>query len=372
MKRRNFVALEGTTIVATSGIYYLSCNTGLFKRADTRNEVHQNIPVENADEREILFLASRAPSGHNTQPWFVIYVKPYHWIIGNDKSKWLPTVDPTQRETVMSIGAFLQNLEYAAQNAGYVCQFTLLATCNQDEKMMEVHLKKSSDFVTYDIQKIKQRRTLRSNYLNSTLKEEDLIFLTENETDFIHYIPNTSIVNQWLNEQTIVANNLQINRQDAQEELSEWIRFSSKKAQSRADGLSVASMEIDGITAWYLRNFYEKSDVMKAGFKEKSINRVREQVAHSAGWLLITSKDDTVKSLLDTGKRLQRLLLKIKDRNIAIHPMTQIMEEPSTRQLLKTSIVLNDHIQLVLRIGYVAKYPQPVSLRRPLEWFVRT
>ncbi|MCI3936293.1 hypothetical protein MQX03_03730 [Chryseobacterium aahli] len=33
------------------------------------------------DEKEILILASLAPSGHNTQPWFVKYHEPFHWTI---------------------------------------------------------------------------------------------------------------------------------------------------------------------------------------------------------------------------------------------------------------------------------------------------
>lgn len=56
-------------------------------------------------------------------------------IIGNEKSKWLPAVYPSQRETVLSIGAFIQNLEFAANNAGYLCQFNLLAVINQDENI---------------------------------------------------------------------------------------------------------------------------------------------------------------------------------------------------------------------------------------------
>jgi len=27
--------------------------------------------------------------------------------------------------------------------------------------------------------------------------------------------------------------------------------------------------------------------------------------------------------------------------------------------------------QFMLRVGYLNKYPDPVSLRRPVEWFVR-
>ena len=371
MDRRNFIVIAGATIVVAGGLYYLSSDKSNFVRADIEGDSSENIPLKD-DERAILYLASLAPSGHNTQPWFVKYIEPYHWIIGNDKSKWLIGVDPTQRETMLSIGAFLQNLEYAASKSGYACQFTLLATTNHDENIVEVKLANAMNSIKYDVQKIKQRRTLRSNYLSDVLKKEDISYLTSNEPDFIHYIPNSSREHQWLNEQTIEANKIQAYRDDAEKELSDWIRFSSKDAKAHCDGLTIASMEIEGITAWYLRNFYEKADVMKSSFREKSIDSTRKQVAKSAGWLLITSKDDSVATLLETGKRLQRLFLKIRERNIAIHPMTQILEESATRQILHSSIGINDNVQFILRTGYVKNYPQPVSLRRPVDWFVRS
>ncbi|MBC8046054.1 MAG: hypothetical protein H7Y00_04615 [Fimbriimonadaceae bacterium] len=243
------------------------------------------------DEREILYLASLAPSGHNTEHWFVKYVEHWHWIIGNDKSKWLPAIDPTQREIILSIGTFLQNLEYAANNLGYDCQFNLLATSNQDENIMEVKLVKSGNAPKYDIEKIKQRRTVRSNYLSDMLKKEDADYLMKEETDFIHFIPNTTKEYNWICEQTIEANKVQFYRDDAQKELADWIRFSNKDAEQYRDGLTTASMEIVGISAWVLRNFYGKSNVMKKDFREANIDKVKKQVSQSAGWLLITSKD---------------------------------------------------------------------------------
>src|SRR5664279_2748844 len=135
MNRRNFIAIAGGTMVAGGGVYYLSTDKSNFVRADIKNEATGNIPLTD-DEQAILYLASLAPSGHNAQPWFVKYIEPYHWIIGNDTSKWLTGVDPTQRETMLSIGAFLQNLEYAAGRSGYACQFTLLASSNQDENII--------------------------------------------------------------------------------------------------------------------------------------------------------------------------------------------------------------------------------------------
>ncbi len=371
MNRRNFITLTGATFVVAGGAYYLSTDKSNFLRTDIKDVSLRRIPL-NKDERVILELASLAPSGHNTQPWFVKYIEPYHWIIGNEKTRWLLGVDPTQRETILSIGAFLQNLEFAASNFGYDCQFNLLAKNNQDEDVMEVKLTKTSHLVKYNVQKIRDRRTIRSNYLIDVLKKEDVNCLTANELDFIHYIPNSSKEHQWLNEQTIEANKLQAYRNNAEKELAQWIRFSSKDAKINCDGLTLASMEIEGLKAWYLRNFYGKADVMKNSFRHKSIESVIKQVSKSAGWLLITSKDNSVATLLETGKRFQRLLLKIRERNIAIHPMTQILEEPSTMQILNSSIGIGGSIQFILRIGYVKNYLQPVSLRRPVDWFVRT
>ena len=68
---------------------------------------------------------------------------------------------------------------------------------------------------------------------------------------------------------------------------------------------------------------------------------------------------------------MQRLFLKVKEKGIAINPMTQILEETSTTQALNQSIGITDRVQFLLRAGYVKNYPLPVSLRRPVEWFVR-
>ena len=370
MKRKKFIGIAGGTAVATGATAYLLSDKSNLVRADIDPTDNRNTTLK-PDEKEILFLASLAPSGHNTQPWFVQYLEPYHWIIGNDKSKWLPAVDPTQRETILSIGAFIQNLEYAASSFGYICHWHLLATTNQDERVMEVKLSKKELKNIFDIAKIKSRRTIRSNFLSDVLKKEDLQDLVGSKSEFIHYLPVTSKESQFINEQTIEANRLQADRNPAQQELADWIRFSSRDAQEYRDGLTTASMEIEGISGWVVRNFYGKDAVMKNDFRARGINQVQKEVSESAGWILITSNDGSVATLLETGRRMQRLFLKVRERNIAIHPMTQILEEPSTRQQLNQSIGISENIQFILRTGYVKDYPLPVSLRRPVDWFMR-
>ncbi|MEO5942644.1 MAG: hypothetical protein ABIP30_01195 [Ferruginibacter sp.] len=371
MKRREFLIVAGSTVAVAGITYYLGSDKTNFVREDSKQNPVGKFPLTN-DEREILFLASLAPSGHNTQPWFIKYLEPYHWIVCNDKTRWLIAVDPTQRETILSIGAFAQTLEYAAANAGYNCVFTLLASTNQDENIMDVKLTKPSGVATFDIAKIKSRRTVRSNYLNDVLKNEDANFLLNEEKDWFHFIQKGSKEYTYLNEQTIEANRIQSYRNTAEKELSDWIRFSSKDAKKNRDGLTAASMEIEGLPAWVVRNFYNKSSVMKNSFRDKNIDNVINQVSQSAGWLLITSKDNSVATLLETGKRMQRLFLKVRNKSIAIHPMTQILEESFTKLNINKSIGITDNIQFILRVGYVKDYPEPVSLRRPVDWFVRT
>ena len=370
MDRRKFLAIGGGTIILASATFYTLSDTSNFVRADIHPDPNPDVRLLQ-DERELLYLASLAPSGHNTQPWFIKYLEPLHWLVCNDKNKWLPAVDPSQRETLLSIGAFIQNLAYAADALGYRYEFTLLASTNQDEKVMEIKLIKMGQRYQFNTQNIKKRRTLRSNLLSDKLKKEDIKLLVDNEPDFTQFISNGTKEYQYLNEQTIEANKLQSYRNTAQEELANWIRFSSSDAEKYRDGLTTATMEIEGISGWVVRNFYGKSNVMGKGFRDQAIDQVEKQVASSAGWFLITSKDTSVTSLIETGMRMQRLFLKVRDRNIAIHPMTQILEEPSIHQNLNSSIGIDHHVQFILRTGYVKNYPEPVSLRRPIDSLIR-
>ncbi|MGY4537650.1 hypothetical protein ACVW0P_002069 [Mucilaginibacter sp. UYNi724] len=226
MKRREFLGAAGGAVVIAGATYYGFSDKSNFVRANLKPD-NQTKTLLTKDERQILYLASLAPSGHNTQPWFIKHIEPLHWVICNDKSKWLPAVDPTQRETMLSIGAFIQNLAYASDSLGYKCQFSLMANTNQDEQVMEVKLTKPGNQSRYDTKSIVERRTVRSNILPGALKNEDIRLLISNEPDLVHFIPRTTKAYQYLNEQTIEANKVQSYRNAAQKELADWIRFSN-------------------------------------------------------------------------------------------------------------------------------------------------
>src|SRR5262249_3613515 len=75
----------------------------------------------------LLYYASLAPSGHNAQPWTVRIDGREIWV-GTDSARWLPKVDPANRELMLSVGAFLENLIAAAPAHGFVADCEVVGT----------------------------------------------------------------------------------------------------------------------------------------------------------------------------------------------------------------------------------------------------
>jgi len=66
------------------------------------------------------------------------------------------------------------------------------------------------------------------------------------------------------------------------------------------------------------------------------------------------------------------MALLARERRIAIQPMTQYLEEKEGLNQIAANHETDVVSQFVLRVGYLKTYPEPVSLRRPVNWFVRS
>jgi hypothetical protein len=126
-------------------------------------------------------------------------------------------------------------------------------------------------------------------------------------------------------------------------------------------------------TSWFARQymylFMDEDTVMTESFREKGIEAAARQVREGAGWIVVTSPDDRPASLLDAGRRTQRMWLRCRGRDVAVHPMSQVLEEAPWRHRVADTLGLDHEPQYLLRVGYVDDYPEPVSMRRPVEDF---
>jgi len=325
----------------------------------------QNIQGLSDDEIKILYLASLAPSGHNTQPWMITIKGPRRWVIRSDKLRWLPAVDPDNREMMLSIGAFIENLSVAAGIQGYEAEIDVIGKDNFSSEIAEVRLIKGKPTTVSD-KVIKERRTVRKHLLKNTLSMEDINHLVGSNKNTVFYYPLHSKEGSYLSQANVLANKSQVYREDAQTELAKWIRWTDREARQYCNGLTPESMEMEGIVRWYSKHFFNKTDVLSKTFKNETIKLVEEQVQNCAGWLVVKSNGSTVADLINTGRVLQSAWLSAHEKLIAFHPMTQVLEETPWRTELATELGHSGNIQFVIRIGYIKAYPQPVSLRMPM------
>jgi hypothetical protein len=382
MNRRDFLKLSGEGMFLLGGMSMLNA-CGSLKRDDLPQSNGEKASLKGLekDEMEILYLASLAPSGHNTQPWVVRILEPSHWVIGSDKKRWLPAVDPENRELLLGIGAFIENLVLAAGTFGYEVDIQITANSSLERDIAEIRLKKGKT-ADFPLEKIRKRRTVRSGYTDQEIKAEDLKYITKHDATSctvanVHsphsfYFPNNSLQGKYLQEGTIAANRAQAFRDPAQEELASWIRWSNKDARQYRNGLTSESMEIRGFAGWYVRNFYNRESVLKKSFREQTVDIVSKQVKTCGGWLVVTSADSNIPTLIDYGRVFGNMLLKIREKMIAIHPMTQMLEEEAWKNRIVKELGISGEVQWILRIGYLKSYPDPVSLRRSVSWFVQT
>ena len=353
-----------------AALYLTLAPAAVLAKSKTDPMRETGMPVPGLDEKQIRILsyAALAPSGHNTQPWMVKIREPNHWTIAVNSMRRLPAVDPENRELLLSIGTFAENLYLAAGAMGYEAAMRVVATDAFCEDVVDVKLT-PRDLSDYPLDRLEKRRTVKNDLLDKEISQADLDYITEPLGDGFRFFPRSSEHAKCFTDGTIEANKLQVARDDAQRELAKWIRFTKKQIREHRDGLTVKGMEIQGFAGWYVSRFMDERDVMKQSFRDQTVAKVEKLVAQGGGWLVITSKSGSVADIIDAGRRFEAMALLCRERNIALHPMTQMLEEGNWDA--KTEAHKGMTPQFILRAGYVKKVPKPVSPRRPIGWFVQ-
>lgn len=365
MNRRNF--LRGSAMVAL----FLG-GMGMPSHPDTEQIRAERRRKERWTEAEqIIWLASFAPSTHNTQPWQVTLMEPRHWLISIDPVRCLPAVDPGNREAFLSMGAFLESLHRAAAVHGYEAEIKVIARSTRDQDVAEVILHPGRKTDLFVEKEILMRRTLRKNHLKREFSREDWMYLLESDAEKIRYYPLQSREGRYISEQTLAANERQVLDEAVQRELSEWVRWTKADIRRCRDGLTPATMELGRAASFYVEHFYSAEDVLGKDFRDKTVEQVKSCVEEGSGWLLISSPSDTVTDLMTSGRVLQRMWLRCRERKIAIHPMSQLLEESSEHTAFLCGDQSCGKVQFLLRAGYVENYPDPVSPRRSVDALIK-
>lgn len=313
----------------------------------------------NNDFWEIVRLASKAPSGHNTQPWRFRISDNEITILPNYKVA-LPVVDPDNRELFISLGCAVENLFIASGHLGYKAQIN--SCCPEG---ITISLIRESDIEDDPLfTQIEKRQTNRDLYNGERISKETLekIMSFHKEAKIRLYIfEKENAIAQTIKEYIREGNKIQMNDKLFKSELLSWMRFNTKQVEITQDGLSyqvfgspaLPQCIAKPIVSLFLKpNLQNKSDMKK--------------IDSSSHLVLFTTCTNTFKEWINSGRTLQRFLLKLTEAGISCAFMNQPCEVQSLVPELQSVLsIKNECPTILLRIGYAK--PAPYSPRKEIE-----
>lgn len=309
----------------------------------------------------IIRYASRAPSGHNTQPWKFSVSENSIGILP-DFSRALPVVDGDNHALYISLGCALENLIIAANHFDF--EATPITESINGETRIRVNLKKvieTNETGLFDY--ILKRQVTRSGYTDQKVENDMLDLIRQNcqgngvQVKIFDNEAETGNLARYI----IEGSNLQFSNRAFVSELVSWCRFSEKEAMQKADGIWSASMGLPN-TGRGLGSLIMKNLVTA----KSEARRWEKIIKQSSGFIMFIAEKNEQANWIELGRAYQRFGLLTTKYNICHAHVNMPCEELPVREMLIRDYHLGNSVPLLLvRFGY--SKPLPYSYRRNIN-----
>lgn len=309
--------------------------------------------------RAALELAVRAPSIHNSQPWR-FRVGPMSIQLFADPARHLPATDPDGRDLLISCGAALHHLRVALAALGRLPVTERLPDPDRPEHLATIETvpRTPSHMDLANAVSIPRRRTDRRGYGARPLTEDQVAELVRRAAaEGTHLrVVGDGDARAHLVSAIAEADVLQRANPAYTYELARW----TGGRTGTDDGISIANTPSVG----------GYGDLTMRQFSTVHLHHNAESEQDGAGTLFVfgTTDDDRM-SQLRAGEAASAVLLAATQLRLATCPLTQPLETPTTREIVRTQVLDAIMIpQLVLRIGWPPQHPNPfpATRRRPV------
>jgi hypothetical protein len=321
--------------------------------ADARGRGPRPAAPGTHDLHEIVELASRAPSIHNTQPW--------RWRgagavleLHADADRWLAVADPLGRMAVISCGAALHHACVAARALGWEPTVERIPQGPESSLLARVHLKAGS---------------------RSTASDEDLSALRERHTDRRRFtswpVPSERL--EALAHAARHEGTLAFVLDDPTQRFRADMIVRHAHAVQDDDPLFRAEQEAwldvgrpEGLVAEVLPENPPEASRFPAGAVP---DRDRDTSA-SDQMIVLATTGDLPAAWLRTGEGLSALWLTATRAGLSVVPLSQVIEVAETRADLRHDVLESLAVpQLLLRIGWqaISRSTLPHTPRRSVD-----
>lgn len=334
--------------------------------------------AEQDPRRRALSWALLAPNPHNMQPWQVDLRREGEILLHIDRARLLPETDPFGRQIVIGHGTFIELLVLAAGADGYRCEIEYFpqgqpAAGEVDERpLARIQLQRDAAAADPLFNQIPHRRSTKEPFDAGPLKSEHVQSLQSAHRSDVARLTLTKDVAMAGHLRGITERAMLIELQTPRtlKESIDRLRIGAEAIAAQPDGI-----ELHGPFFWWLSKLglmtSEKAmtpgTMAYQGGIDYALGWARSTPAF--GWL--TTASNSRISQIEAGRAYVRLNLKATELGVAMHPVSQVLQEyPEMAELQreflgKVGAMPGQTVQMLFRLGY--SEPVPPSPRRQLD-----
>lgn len=359
-------------LMAVLSVSAMFCNGCQSTRA-LHPERDTSLPFDlGQEERTVLYYAALAPNAHNSQPWRLRYRQDTEtFTLFFDQARALPHTDPAHRESYISLGAFLENFQQAATALGFHTAMEVMAAPSAGEEIARIRLirREPAPDAAARLARMERRHTDKRPYADTPIPQAAVADLLKRHTPYLTYYAKGSPGYLYLADKAVQAMRVQSDNRNKRDELAAWLRFSDKEALAARDGLPAEQLGLTGLKKFFYYLLYDREKARGDAFARESAAQTAEQVAHCAGFFVITG-GDAPPDHIRAGMNLEAFWLDAVAAGISIHPLSQMLEEEPYASALRNDLGLALPPQMILRAGIAAPYGKNHGIRRHIADFV--
>ena len=332
----------------------------------------------------ILSHAVAAPSPLNTQPWRVLQRGPLSIDLFIDTERLLPLLDPTSRQGYLSCGAFIENLEIAAREAGFRPDVTLFPTGWPGETMSPLEPVARIELMDGDnrgsdplFSCLRTRYTNRRMYTDEEILPETFSALASAfDLEFTSFgFSADPSFRQDLAGYLAEAMEIALSDPDRLAELLSYVRIIDPSGNERLDGYGSAELGLSGITGWLdrMRIRLHAGGSKNRVSKDLLIRLAHKQAGSAAAFGWIATKGNVRHDQVRAGRAYERVHLTATSQDLSLQAISTILEsypgmEAAAGNFRDLLGIPDSHtVQMLFRLGY--SHPGHPSKRRSVQDF---
>lgn len=367
MKKSVLVTTLILVAIMLSGGIAVLCFSGKPLKVKTDTE------LEGVSEeiRNVLYYAAFAANSHNTQGWRIeINTDKQQLTIFLDEERTLEVVDPQCRELYLSLGCYIETMTSSFDAYGYDTTVEYAEALGTDNEIATISYRQREDaeISPGQLETIKRRHTDKSCYSTEKLDPVVVAELLQDDSEIYCYETDSKEF-EYLKNGTLEAITEQSAQASYREELNLWMRFSDREVEQKKDGISAEMIGLKGIvkTFYYLTTNHENAE--KDAFANQGIDTAKKQLENCSGFFVITG-NDTISEWIETGRKTQAFWYKCTENNIAVQPLSAMLEVAPYNQEIQDRLGVSKNVQMILRVGYVKDYGENAGVRRNLNEYI--